>query len=340
MTLEARIQAFVALGNFLKDPQNATTLEQWADIAHHQNSWFTPHHVAQSLQTIADNFLTISSLQNWANTYNIPSQASVSRKVGVVMAGNIPAVGFHDLLCVVMSGHTCVAKLSSQDTFLMQALIGQLQIIAPAIPIVIAEQLKEVEAIIATGSDNTARYFEYYFKNKPHIIRKNRSSVAILNGQETVEDFEALGYDITAYYGLGCRNISKLYVPTGYNFSPFYDTIESYGDIFLHHKYKNNYDYNKSIYLVNGIKHYDNGFLVLTQHESLVSPISVVFYEEYASLTELTSKIEQHSDKIQCIASKDAWFASSVAFGKTQKPSLTEYADSIDTMRFLMEEVK
>jgi hypothetical protein len=336
MTLEARIKAFAQLGSFLLDEKNKEEIELWTDKAFHQNNWFTPENTKKALQSIGSYFLNYDLLNQWTGFYNIPDKPKKTFSIGVIMAGNIPAVGFHDLLTIVLSGHGCVCKLSSQDSFLMTALINKLLEIEPNLEIRIADKLNEVDALIATGSDNSARYFEYYFRNKPHIIRQNRSSVAILNGEESEEDFLKLGYDITDYFGLGCRNISKFYVPEDYNFTKFYDAIEPLGDIFYHNKYKNNYDYNKSIYLVNKVHHYDNGFLILTPHENLVSPISVIFYEPYKSLEDLQAKISLNHDKIQCIVSKNSWYESSQSFGDAQKPKLWDYADGVDTMAFLL----
>lgn len=337
MNLEARIEAFVALGNFLKNEENKTEITTWADRASHQNNWFTIENSLKSLDAIANYFLDKNLLEKWIENYKIADKPDTVKKIGVIMAGNIPAVGFHDLLTVVLAGHICVAKLSSQDSVLMLVLIEKLLEFNPALSIKIGDKMNDVDALIATGSDNSARYFEYYFRNKPHIIRQNRSSVAILNGQESVEDFMNLGHDITDYYGLGCRNISKFYVPEDYDFTQFYDIIEPLGDVFYHNKYKNNYDYNKSIYLVNRQHHFDNGFLILTEDESLVSPISVIFYEKYQNFEDLNQKIAEKVDKIQCIVSKDAWFENSLAFGETQKPQLWDYADGVDTMRFLLD---
>ncbi|MDR6561868.1 MULTISPECIES: acyl-CoA reductase [unclassified Arcicella] len=336
MDLQARIETFVSLGNFLRDEENQSIIEEWADRASHQNNWFTPQNTKNAIKSITDFYLDRDTLERWVGLYEIPDRPPIIKSIGVIMAGNIPAVGFHDLLTVVIAGHDCVAKVSSQDSVLMLALIEKLLEISPTLGIRISERMNEVDALIATGSDNSARYFEYYFRNKAHIIRQNRSSVAILNGSETEDDFFALGKDITDYYGLGCRNISKFYVPEDYDFVNFYDTIEPLGDVFYHNKYKNNYDYNKSIYLVNQVHHYDNGFLILTKNESLVSPISVIFYETYENEEDLKQKIADKTDKIQCIVSKEAWFEGSIPFGETQMPKLWDYADGVDTMLFLL----
>jgi hypothetical protein len=336
MTLQARIKAFVQLGAFLKDDNSKEEIELWAYKARNENNWFTIENTKKALETVANYYLDATLLEQWSSLYEIPDKPDIIKSIGVIMAGNIPAVGFHDLLTIVLSGHVCVAKLSSQDSAIMIGLIEKLLEIEPNLEIIIADKLNEVDVLIATGSDNSAKHFEYYFRNKPYIIRQNRSSVGILNGKENKEDFLNLGKDVTEYYGLGCRNISKLYVPEGYNFVEFLDAIEPLGDIFYHHKYKNNYDYNKSIYLVNMVHHFDNGFLLLTENSTLVSPISVVYYSTYQNEEDLKNQIEINSDKIQCIVSEDAWYSKSHNFGDAQKPKLWDYADGVDTMAFLL----
>jgi hypothetical protein len=335
MTLQARIKAFVQLGAFLKDENNKEEIELWAYKARNKNNWFTVENTQKALQTITQYYLDEILLENWTSLYDIADKPQITKSIGVIMAGNIPAVGFHDLLSIVISGHACVVKLSSQDSVLMTNLINKLLEIEPNLEIRIADKLNEVDVLIATGSDNSAKYFEYYFRNKPHVIRQNRSSIGILKGKENHEDFLNLGKDITEYYGLGCRNISKIYVPEGYEFTNFLDSIESLCDIFYHHKYKNNYDYNKSIYLVNMVQHFDNGFLLLTENESLVSPISVIYYSAYKNEEDLKSQIHANATKIQCIVSKEGWFENSRNFGDAQKPKLWDYADGVDTLQFL-----
>lgn len=337
MTLQARIKAFADLGRYLNAPENQEEIELWADRASHQNNWFTIENTKKSLQAIADYYLNPDLLAQWTGLYEIPDTPEKVKSIGVIMAGNIPAVGFHDMMTIVLSGHACMAKLSTQDSYLMLTLIEKLLEINPNLEIRIADKLNEVDALIATGSDNSAKYFEYYFKSKPHIIRKNRTSIAILNGEETEEDFLNVGKDITDYFGLGCRNVSKIFVPENYDFTKFYDSIESLGDIFYHNKYKNNYDYNKSIYLVNMMPHYDNGFMILAPSEALVSPISVIFYEEYKNEADLINKIEENKGKIQCMVSKNSWFEGSLNLGDAQKPKLWDYADGVDTMAFLLD---
>ena len=255
------------------------------------------------------------------------------------MAGNIPAVGFQDALSVLVSGHILLAKPSSDDYVLIYAILNKLIDLEPAFEdyIRFVERLNDADAFIATGSDNTARYFHYYFAKKPHIIRKNRTSVAVLTGEETNEELRALGRDALQYFGLGCRNVSKLYVPEKYDFTRFYEAIQDMDKIYLHHhKYFNNYDYNKSILLVNRVPHFDNGFLLLTESEVLVSAISVLHYETYRSLEEVKEKLAIASEKIQCVVgNSNSGLPEMVYFGETQKPGLLDYADSVDTMAFL-----
>ena len=347
MTLSERIQAFSALGAYLRSAEARPELTDIAHRAHAKNNWFTPETVLKSLQAISVEFLDADKLAHWVSQYNLPDSLPDAdrRTVGVVMAGNIPAVGFHDLLCILLSGHRVLVKLSSPDFVLIHYLIQKITEFSPILGagIEVAERLNAADAYIATGSDNTARYFSYYFAKKPHIIRRNRTSVAVLMGEETPAEFARLGNDLLDYYGLGCRNVSTLFVPENtdgspYDFVPLLQTLDPRLDAFRnHHKYLNNYDYNKAILLINGTPHFDNGFLLLTPTpgDSLVSPISVVFYRHYRDQDDLAQQLAAYSDKIQVVASAQGWYPGSVAFGQTQQPSLTDYADGVDTMAFL-----
>jgi hypothetical protein len=321
MKLSERIDALAELGNILHSIEPGDKNILYRNAANH-NAWFTPSQCDLALKGILK-FLVKDKLERWVSAYDMSSASS--RKVGVVMAGNIPLVGFHDLVCVLISGHRLAAKLSSQDTVLMRYMVDQLVKAEPRFNEYIAfvERLNDVDAVIATGSDNTARHFEYYFRNKPHIIRRNRSSIAVLRGTETDEQLVALGKDVFSYFGLGCRNVSKLIVPEGYNFSRMLGLWEVYRDVSNHHKYVNNYDYNKSILLVDRIPFLDNGFVLLTEKAALVSPISVLYHATSADL---------ESDKIQCIVGSENNY---VPFGKTQEPEVTDYADNVDTLKFL-----
>ena len=346
MTRQQRLNAFIQLGERLRDPARLAEREEAAYRANSKNNWFVVPNCLLALDAIARQMLDKEALTAWLARY--PAEPETPRKVGVVMAGNIPAVGFNDLLCVLISGHSILAKLSSQDELLMRYLIQELIAIEPdfADRIEIADRLNAADAFIATGSDNTARYFEYYFAKKPHVIRKNRTSVAVLTGVEDDAQLELLGDDILTYYGLGCRNVSTLFVPDEldgkpFDFVPLLRTLEPRLNQYLNlHKYQNNYDYNKSIYLVNRVEHLDNGFLMVTPTPdstpgNLVSPISVVYYQTYASLDHLRELLAQHAEKIQVIASAAGWYPGSIPFGTTQRPGLSDYADGVDTMAFL-----
>ncbi len=341
LSITERKAAFVALGHTLATLPT-DLFATWQAQAEGKNGWFTPASTEAAISGISL-MLQEDELSQWLSHYTfIPQESNIpqeSKKIGVVMAGNIPAVGFHDFLCVLLSGHTLLAKLSSQDTVLIKHIAHLLTTIEPGLApqIHFVERLNDTDATIATGSDNSARYFHYYFGKKPHIIRQNRTSCAILNGQETTEELQALGNDLFQYYGLGCRNVSKLYVPEGYDFRILLDALEPLGVGLTYYKYANNYDYHKSILLINQVAHYDNGFLLVTPSEALASPMSVLHYEPYTSTDTLTQKLTSHADKIQCIVSQNGWYAGSISFGKTQSPHVWDYADGVDTMQFLLE---
>ncbi|MDX5348641.1 MAG: acyl-CoA reductase [Hymenobacteraceae bacterium] len=334
MTLEQRIKAFVALGTELK----ALTPEQLTELAAKAagvNVWFDEPNVINAFNGIIA-LLDEQHLRDWLFPYQFNKVSP--KKVGVVMAGNVPMVGFHDMMSVLLAGHTLLAKLSSDDPHLIKYLAQRLVEIEPrfADKIQFVDLLKEADAFIATGSDNTARYFEYYFSKKPHIIRKNRTSVAILTGHETKEELEALGHDVFQYYGLGCRNVAKVFVPEGYTFDKFYEAIEANNIMIEHHKYRNNYDYNKSILLVNRVPHFDNGFLLISESSQLVSPISVLHYETFKDQQDLKQKLDAVQEKLQVVVSSHGWYENSIPFGSAQCPMVWDYADGVDTMAFLL----
>jgi hypothetical protein len=332
MSVEDRIAAFAKLGErigHLSDDEREDLYRR----AEAQNRWFTHREIAAAFDAWQD-LLTEEKLQAWLQGYHLGEMPN-PKSIGIMMAGNIPAVGFHDLMAVLLVGHKAYVKLSSSDAVLMGWIIRNLQEIEPRFSITIEELLRAKDAYVATGSDNSARYFEYYFGRYPSIIRKNRTSVAILNGDENESDLQALGRDIFQYYGLGCRNVSKLYVNDTDNILRLLDAVEKYKYVADNHKYFNNYEYNKSIYLVNREPHLDNGFLLVRESEGLVSPISVVYYEIYSDEHALKNRLSEVSDKIQCILSKDAWYPKSLPFGEAQCPALDDYADGVDTISFL-----
>jgi hypothetical protein len=281
--------------------------------------------------------LNRDDLEKW-----LPEDAGTiftGKKVGLVLAGNIPVVGFHDVLCVLASGHFAMIKASANDSRIITYILKRLVALEPefANRYEFTERLASFDAVMATGSNNTSRYFEYYFSKVPNVIRKNRNSMALLSGFETAEDLHRLGHDIFDYFGLGCRNVSKILVPVDYDFGILFRAIESFQPIINHHKYNNNYDYNKSIYLVNQAKHLDNGFLLLKQDENIASPLAVLFYDFYNNLEDAAAKINSKKEAIQCVVSgmKLNIEVPVVSFGESQQPRLWDYADGVNTMAFL-----
>jgi hypothetical protein len=348
-------KSFVELGKFLSqfsldnNLKNETVLHndlffedfiQLIALSQSHNGWFTPEQVYFSIQSWAT-ALEEENINQWISKYSFDS-AQVDnnnvKTVGLILAGNIPLVGFHDFLSVLISGHKVLVKTSSKDQHLIKFLAKYLIAINPELEnyITFTEgKLENFDAVIATGSNNTARYFEYYLKSKPNIIRKSRNSVAVLNGKETKEDLIQLGEDIFRYFGLGCRNVSKLFVPKEYDFKSFFEAIYEYRDVIYYEKYSNNYDYNKAVFLMSNFKLLDNEFLTLKEDGSYASPISSVFYEYYENLEDLKAKLDNDSEQIQCIASNNL-IPNSIPFGKTQKPELWDYADNVDTIEFLV----
>jgi hypothetical protein len=328
MRVEERITAFHHLGKELDGLPN-DTFQSLATKAKNENPWFTVDSVRMAVRGITS-WLDAGKLLAWTSSYNLDTP---TRTVAIVMAGNIPLVGFHDFLCVLIAGHSVMIKTSSKDSVLIHYLVDELIRIEPrfADRIIFADQLKGFDAIIATGSDNTSRYFEYYFGKYKHIIRKNRTSVAVINGEETTDDLLALGTDVFSYFGLGCRNVGKLFLPKGYRPEQLLDAWAPYHDIIHHHKYCNNYDYQKSVLLVTQAPFLDSGFVMLQQHSNLFSPLSVVYYEYYDDAEALAQKMLSVEDKVQCVVSQQG----EITFGHSQFPSLFDYADRIDTMKFV-----
>jgi len=353
MTIQERTQAFVTLGVYLKqlarnernDAQFGQLNEQFFDqgqtlfaTAKIHNGWFTEANVRGAVGAIAD-MLDESKINQWISAYIFDETHKV-KKVGVIMAGNIPLVGFHDFLCVLMSGQHVLVKLSSDDKYLLPFVANVLISIEPKFKTYLEfteTRVEKCDAVIATGSGNTSRYFEYYFGKIPHIIRKNRSSVAVLKGHESQADLKLLGEDIFSYFGLGCRNVSKLFIPDGFDLNTFFNAIYDYKDIINHNKYANNFDYNRAVYLMGKDTGslLENGFLFLVKSNDYASPVAVLFYEYYNDFSQLADRLKADEAQLQCIVSAIPELANSIPFGKAQKPELGDYSDNIDTMDFL-----
>lgn len=329
MNLHTRIEILVSLGNYLT--QETETYQDTQFRAWAENKWFIPEYINLSGKAIAANMLQKQTLEEVANQYQIPDLQSKPKTIGLVMAGNIPYVGLQDLICIFLSGHKVKIKASSKDTVLLKQLLNHLNHQYPEIKewISIQEMLKDSDAYIATGSDNSARYFEYYFSKYPHIIRKNRTSIAILEGSETTEELNQLADDIQLYFGLGCRNVTQIWVPQDYNFVPLLSALRKYDDYKNHDKYKNNFDYQLTIAIMNNRFYMSNDSIVLLENESPFSPISQLHYQYYDKKEKVVQELDR--EKIQCIVGKGF-----VPFGKAQSPSLTDFPDGVDTLAFLI----
>jgi hypothetical protein len=326
MDTHQRINTLSRLGNYLLE--NGAEWQEAVQAAGRENGWFTPESVQKAAQHIAHSYLDPAKLESWRDAYRLPEKACT---VGIVMAGNIPLVGFHDFLCGFLTGHRLRLKLSSKDSVLMRHLLRKLKEWAPEIKeqVVLAEMLKGCDAYIATGSNNTARYFEEYFGKYASIIRRNRTSVALLDGSETESDLRALGEDVFRYFGLGCRNVTQLCVPEGYDFQPLLRVFEAWQDLSDHNKYRNNYDYHLALFLLNKVPYLDNGSLLLTENELPFSAVSVLHYRFYQDREAMRAALHESAD-IQAVVGHGE-----LAFGTAQQPALSDYADGVDTMQFL-----
>ena len=329
MTLQTRIQIMGQLGKYLLE--DGPIWQACKERAYRENPWFIPEFIEIASRQIAEKFLQPNLLEPWANHYETPDQPQRPHTIGLVMAGNIPLVGFHDLLCCFISGHKALIKTSSKDDVLVKHLVAKMQEWDPETANLIgfAENLKGCDAYIATGSNNSSRYFEFYFGKYPHIIRKNRTSVAVLDGTETAEELDLLADDIQFYFGLGCRNITQIYVPKDYDFIPLLQALRKYDYFMDYHKYKHNFDYHLAI-LIMGNKYYmSNESLILTENIAVFSPVSQVHYAFYSDKEEVLLGLSNNT-AIQCVVGHGQ-----IAFGKAQQPGLFDYADGVDTLQFL-----
>ena len=333
MNLEARIRAFTELGEYLKTDIYKEA-EKELNMATLVNPWFTMENIDKSLNTWSEQ-LKVDMLVAWIKPYKL-KEISMPKKVLIIMAGNIPLVGFHDFLTVLISGHKVVVKMSSTDNVLLKVIINKLLRINSEFKQFIAfiddVKNRKFDGVIATGSDNSAQYFDYYFKGVKKIIRKNRRSVAVLDGSESTLQLKYLSNDVFSYFGLGCRNVSKLFLPRGYELNKLFEAFFHYSHLVEHKKYGNNYDYNKAIFLMGSNKLVENGFLLMKEDKSLFSPVAMLYYEYYDDVETVEQFIEKNAEQLQCVVSKK-----DISFGNTQQPNLWDYADGVDTVDFLRE---
>lgn len=344
------IKAFAGLGDSLRSAVSALgpdgdtsgmlpeALAEWDHLlgqVHIQNPWYTRQQVLHAFAQWAG-LLRQTVLDNWLKAY--PENGPRQLTVGLVLAGNIPMVGFHDFLSVLITGNRALVKCPSNDSLLLPFLSARLTELEPSLSdrIRFTEgKLEGFDAVIATGSNNTSRYFEHYFASRPHIIRKNRNTVAVLTGKESESELRGLAEDVFRYFGMGCRSVSKLFVPKGYDFDPLFEAFYEFRGLIDHQKYANNYDYNKAVYLMSGADMLDNGFLLLKEDTGLGSPIGTLFYEPYESIEALSMRLGSEADALQCVVGP-AQLPGALPFGNSQQPGLADYADGVDTVAFLL----
>jgi hypothetical protein len=333
MTLENRIAGLIQLGAYLRTKDDA--LDEVIENSSRANKWFTAANQRTALDAIATQMLEQAKLSTFANAYSMPTE---QKRIGLIPAGNIPLVGFHDWLCIFLAGHQAIIKSSEKDPYWLPFLTNKLVELQPesASSFEFVDTLKGYDAVIATGSNNSSRYFETYFKHVPNIIRQNRNSVAILDGTESTADLRLLADDIFTYFGLGCRNVSKLYVPTEYNFEALLEVFHEHKELILHNKYQNNFDYNIVLYLLNKIPYQNNGCIILTEGKAFSTRIASLNYEYYEDRSQVELALEAHQTELQCIVSKQPLTnLTTVSFGQSQRPELQDFADGINTMAFL-----
>ncbi|SMP32611.1 acyl-CoA reductase [Chryseobacterium profundimaris] len=341
MNIENQVLGLTRLSDYIKEfllknsenyNENDVDFELLLKKSEIENPWFTIENQKFALRQWAD-LLTDENIKSWLKEYSL---SKTSKRVGLILAGNIPLVGFHDVISVVLSNHIPVIKLSSKDRYMIPFLLKKWNEFSEGnVLFEFVERLENFDAVIATGSNNTARYLEYYFKNHLHIIRKNRTSIAVIKGDETEEELTLLAEDIFRYFGLGCRNVTRLFIPHDYVIDRIFESFIGFQDIINHNKYANNYDYNRAVYLLNQEKFWDNNFVMLKEDEKLFSPLSVINFSRYSSLEEVKHFIAENEENIQCVVAKEELGLDSIAFGEAQNPGLDTYADNVDTMKFL-----
>lgn len=322
------------LNLYFRNSSNQDKIKLFIDKAKNENAWFSDSFIRKAIQAILEQFLDVNRWVEFFNKYSSPTLNV--KKIGLVLPGNLPGVGLHDVLMTLASGHQAFVKLSSNDQSVMLLFIDAMREFDSQIPIQIVDRLQGVDAVIATGSDFSSGYFYQYFSSIPHIIRKNRTSVGILNGNEQSNDFKSLASDIFGYYGLGCRNVSTLAVPVGYDLIPLFDVLSQETWVLDHSKYSNNFQYHRTLFLLNQVDHFDLGNLLVTENDTLVSPVGVLYVYRYQNLSELSKWILLLNEKIQCIVGPPDFVNNAIDFGQSQNPGLSDFADGIDTFNFLI----
>jgi hypothetical protein len=341
MNIEKQVLGLIKLSDYIKSylaknsedfNENDSEFDSVIKKSEIENPWFTLENQRFALKQWSD-LLTEENLNSWLNNY---SPSKTKKKVGLILAGNIPLVGWHDVISVILSNHIPLIKLSSKDKQMIPFLLKKWKEFSEnEMEYEFVERLTDFDAVIATGSNNTARYLEYYFKNQLSIIRKNRTSIAVIKGDESEEELKLLAQDIFQYFGLGCRNVTRLFIPEDFVIDRVFESFIDFKEIVNHNKYANNYDYNRAVYLLNQDKFWDNNFVMLKEDEKLFSPLSVIHFSRYSSLDEVKNFINENEENIQCVVGKNDLGIETVYFGEAQNPGLDTYADNVDTMKFL-----
>ncbi|PLX06103.1 MAG: acyl-CoA reductase [Marinilabiliales bacterium] len=340
MSLSKRIRILAETGIILESVSQGNDIENFPGFSKIEahNPWFTTKNVQYALHEWSL-LLTVDNLTNWISDYKINDDYTNKKKLGIIMAGNIPLVGMHDFICAYIVGVDMRIKLSSKDSVLMKWYIELIKEKDPDFLTkiqVFENNISDFNVVIATGSNNSNRYFNEYFKKYPKILRHNRSSIAVLDGNESNKDLENLADDIFMYFGLGCRNVSHLFVPEGYKFDNLAKAFEKYADIINNNKYANNFNYQYTLIAMNRVLHINMNIALLIKSPSIHSPVSIINYQNYKDKSEVNNIISTNKSNIQCIVSNDSEILNSINFGTTQKPSLSDYADNVDTLKFLL----
>lgn len=341
LSLKERIGLVVEAGKSLKNHESNELILAAMNMAGSENQWFTANNIKKSIDSITEKYTAEEKLNKWIERYQVPENTE-PKVLGLLLAGNIPFVGIHDVIAGFITGHYLKLKFSDKDTYLMKMFVKLITDQNPQAKIYFeeVERMNDIDLVIATGSNNTARYFDYYFGKKPNIIRKNRVSVAVLDPKTSMDELKHLGEDVFSYFGLGCRNVSKLYLPKGYRIEKIMEAFEDWKDWVMHNKYKNNFDYNYAIYLLNKVKFFTNGSLITLEDEGLYSRISCLHFSYYENKSDIINTLKTHENELQCVVSNvELEGVKTYKFGETQAPELWDYADGIDTMDFLVSHI-
>lgn len=333
MILRDRVDAFKQLGRVLSNFHNTSNFKNIILKAENNNNWFTQRHIEYAILSLGY-MLRKDNLMQFISSYDFCDRV---KKVGVIIPSNIPLVGFYDFLCVLLSGHIFIGKLSKSNNVLLPFIANLLCGINMGFKskIDFQNQLSNVDIVIATGGDNSAVNFEYLFRDQLRLIRKNRNSIAILSGSESVDDYNQLASDIFLYFGLGCRNVSKIFIPNGFNINDLKQAFSNFDYTLINKNYSDNYHYQKTILRMQEIDFFDFDNVLLVESKQINSPIAVLYYEYYDTINSICKFLDCNDHIIQCVVSSTVTIQGSIRLGSTQKPSLYDFPDGLDVIQFL-----